>query len=369
MGTTPPTWPSSWAAPSVAGRRSLRRLSGGASRRHQRRSTSRRRRRRPARSSCNRTRGGGWPRGPASHVQAAPAPRRPRGRGPGARGGRRRVRRTGSTPAGWSSSGSTARPSPAGSCATRVDSPRAPALTDQCGAGPRRHPLHRPRLDPRAAARRPARRPARRSSTRSTRCDRSSSSGRGGWPGTATAGRAGARSTATSGWATCWSTRDGLRAVLDWELAHAGDPAEDIGWLCARAWRFGGAGRVGGFGDLDRFLAAYAAAGGRRRRRRTGSGGGRRTPTRQMGGHLPAAGVDPPERGHPLGGAGRHRPPGLRERVGPARPARVRARRRRRRRRQPRPHRRRPRRSDARRPPSSSRRSASSSSAESPGRP
>ncbi len=54
-----------------------------------------------------------------------------------------------------------------------------------------------------------------------------------------------------------------LRAVLDWELAHRGDPAEDIGWLCARAWRFGGSGRVGGFGALDRFLATYAAASGR----------------------------------------------------------------------------------------------------------
>ncbi len=54
----------------------------------------------------------------------------------------------------------------------------------------------------------------------------------------------------------------GLRGVLDWELAHLGDPCEDIGWLCARSWRFGGPGRVGGFGDLDRFLAVYAAAGG-----------------------------------------------------------------------------------------------------------
>ena len=57
--------------------------------------------------------------------------------------------------------------------------------------------------------------------------------------------------------------KDGLRAVLDWELAHAGQPAEDIGWLCAPAWRFGGPGRVGGFGDLDDLLEAYAAAGGR----------------------------------------------------------------------------------------------------------
>jgi len=56
---------------------------------------------------------------------------------------------------------------------------------------------------------------------------------------------------------------DGLRAVLDWELAHRGDPVEDIGWLCAPAWRFGGAGRVGGFGDLDVLLKAYETAGGR----------------------------------------------------------------------------------------------------------
>jgi hypothetical protein len=55
---------------------------------------------------------------------------------------------------------------------------------------------------------------------------------------------------------------DGLRGVLDWELAHAGDPAEDVGWLCAPAWRFGIAGEVGGFGALDELLAAYAAAGG-----------------------------------------------------------------------------------------------------------
>ena len=55
---------------------------------------------------------------------------------------------------------------------------------------------------------------------------------------------------------------EGLHAVLDWELAHAGDPAEDIGWLCARSWRFGGAGRVGGFGELPDLLDSYVAAGG-----------------------------------------------------------------------------------------------------------
>jgi len=56
---------------------------------------------------------------------------------------------------------------------------------------------------------------------------------------------------------------DGLAAVIDWELAHLGDPAEDIGWLCIRSWRFGNDDRrVAGVGDLKEFLAAYEAAGG-----------------------------------------------------------------------------------------------------------
>jgi aminoglycoside phosphotransferase (APT) family kinase protein len=55
---------------------------------------------------------------------------------------------------------------------------------------------------------------------------------------------------------------DGLRAVLDWELVHAGDPIEDLGWLCVRAWRFGVDRPVGGFGDYEQLLGAYAAAGG-----------------------------------------------------------------------------------------------------------
>jgi aminoglycoside phosphotransferase (APT) family kinase protein len=55
----------------------------------------------------------------------------------------------------------------------------------------------------------------------------------------------------------------GLGAVLDWELAHIGDPREDIAWLCVNSWRFGHSEkRVGGFGDLPELLDAYAAAGG-----------------------------------------------------------------------------------------------------------
>lgn len=57
--------------------------------------------------------------------------------------------------------------------------------------------------------------------------------------------------------------RDGLVAVLDWELAHIGDPREDIAWMCVNSWRFGQSeNRVGGFGDLGDLLDAYEAAGG-----------------------------------------------------------------------------------------------------------
>jgi aminoglycoside phosphotransferase (APT) family kinase protein len=56
---------------------------------------------------------------------------------------------------------------------------------------------------------------------------------------------------------------DGIRAVLDWELAHLGDPIEDLGWLCVKSWRFGNADLIaGGFGSLDELLAAYADASG-----------------------------------------------------------------------------------------------------------
>ena len=55
---------------------------------------------------------------------------------------------------------------------------------------------------------------------------------------------------------------DGLRAVIDWELAHLGDPMEDLGWLCVKAWRFGGRPPVAGLGEYAELFAAYEAAGG-----------------------------------------------------------------------------------------------------------
>jgi aminoglycoside phosphotransferase (APT) family kinase protein len=58
----------------------------------------------------------------------------------------------------------------------------------------------------------------------------------------------------------------GLVAALDWELAHLGDPAEDLGWLCTPSWRFGGVGNpVGGFGAVADLLAGYREAGGEAR--------------------------------------------------------------------------------------------------------
>ncbi len=57
----------------------------------------------------------------------------------------------------------------------------------------------------------------------------------------------------------------GLAAALDWELAHLGEGAEDLGWLCVNAWRFGVWQKpVGGFGERGALYDAYAAAGGAR---------------------------------------------------------------------------------------------------------
>jgi aminoglycoside phosphotransferase (APT) family kinase protein len=56
---------------------------------------------------------------------------------------------------------------------------------------------------------------------------------------------------------------DGLRAVLDWELAHVGDPMEDLGWICVRSWRFGSDDLpAGGIGTRAELFAAYESAGG-----------------------------------------------------------------------------------------------------------
>jgi aminoglycoside phosphotransferase (APT) family kinase protein len=55
---------------------------------------------------------------------------------------------------------------------------------------------------------------------------------------------------------------DGVRAVLDWEIAHFGDPMEDLGWICVNSWRFGEIDKpVGGFGTREDLFAGYEEAG------------------------------------------------------------------------------------------------------------
>ena len=54
-----------------------------------------------------------------------------------------------------------------------------------------------------------------------------------------------------------------ITSLLDWECAHLGSGAEDIGWLCTRSWRFSRPGlAVGGLAGIAPLLAAYGQAGG-----------------------------------------------------------------------------------------------------------
>ncbi len=59
----------------------------------------------------------------------------------------------------------------------------------------------------------------------------------------------------------------GLVAVLDWEFAAWSHPLEDLGWLCARCWRFGARGEeraAGGFGSREDLLRGYNRVAGAR---------------------------------------------------------------------------------------------------------
>mgnify|MGYP002628375116 CR=1 FL=1 len=56
---------------------------------------------------------------------------------------------------------------------------------------------------------------------------------------------------------------NGLTAILDWEFAGWSDPLEDIGWFCARCWRFGKLDKeAGGIGAREDFYAGYEAQSG-----------------------------------------------------------------------------------------------------------
>ena len=55
-----------------------------------------------------------------------------------------------------------------------------------------------------------------------------------------------------------------LAGVLDWEFPAFGNPLEDIGWMCARCWRFARPDLpVGGIARLEDFIPEYERATGR----------------------------------------------------------------------------------------------------------
>jgi aminoglycoside phosphotransferase (APT) family kinase protein len=56
----------------------------------------------------------------------------------------------------------------------------------------------------------------------------------------------------------------GVVAVLDWEVAHIGDPMRDLGWICTNSWRFGRSDLpVGGFGEYEDLFRGYEEVSGR----------------------------------------------------------------------------------------------------------
>ncbi|MFJ3370554.1 phosphotransferase family protein [Pseudomonas sp. NPDC086251] len=57
----------------------------------------------------------------------------------------------------------------------------------------------------------------------------------------------------------------GLTAIIDWEFSAWSDPLEDVGWFCARCWRFGRPTlEAGGIGEREDFYRGYEAESGRR---------------------------------------------------------------------------------------------------------
>jgi aminoglycoside phosphotransferase (APT) family kinase protein len=58
---------------------------------------------------------------------------------------------------------------------------------------------------------------------------------------------------------------NGLTAILDWEFAAWNDPMSDVGWFCAKCWRFGrNEFEAGGIAPRAAFYRGYEAASGRR---------------------------------------------------------------------------------------------------------
>lgn len=53
-----------------------------------------------------------------------------------------------------------------------------------------------------------------------------------------------------------------IKAVLDWEMVHLGDPLEDVAWASIRPWRWAGDERIGGLIAREEFYRMYEEATG-----------------------------------------------------------------------------------------------------------
>jgi aminoglycoside phosphotransferase (APT) family kinase protein len=53
-----------------------------------------------------------------------------------------------------------------------------------------------------------------------------------------------------------------IRAILDWEMVHLGDPLEDLAWSLNRSWSFGDRGYAGGLVPRAEAIAAWERASG-----------------------------------------------------------------------------------------------------------
>jgi aminoglycoside phosphotransferase (APT) family kinase protein len=56
-------------------------------------------------------------------------------------------------------------------------------------------------------------------------------------------------------------TKEGIKGVVDWEMAHLGDPLEDLAWSFMELWRFGTP-LMGGIVTREEAIRTWEAASG-----------------------------------------------------------------------------------------------------------
>lgn len=59
-------------------------------------------------------------------------------------------------------------------------------------------------------------------------------------------------------------TTEGIHGIVDWEMAHLGDPLEDLAWSFMEAWEWARDGKKGGIIEAEEAIAIYEEASGLR---------------------------------------------------------------------------------------------------------